>query len=280
MIIQNANPAMNATPAIQEARHIPYVTQDEAYSLLATALERLLALLETLDAGDWVKPTACTLWNVRDMVAHQAGGYASGTGYIEMLRQYSARPSKGELPEDAINALQLRERAGKTPGELIDELRKAGPIACCKWSYQFRLIKPVAVPHPVGGRLSVRHLMWVTHSRDTWMHRLDICRATNREFVQTREHDGRIVALVMRDVDSRLREMLHGRAIAFELTGVAGGQWKVGTGDIASAIQMDALDFNLLASGRSPYAPGSTQTTLSGDVALAEMALKKLLVLY
>ena len=266
--------------AMQDARSIPYVTENEAYLLLKTALERLLALLETLDADDWTKPTACTLWNVRDMVAYQAGGYASGTGYGEMLRQYSARPRRGELPEDAINALQLRERAGKSPDELIEELRKVGPIACQKWSHQFRLIKPVAMPHPVGGFLSVRHLMWITHSRDTWMHRLDICRATNRSFCQTPEHDGRIVALVMRDVDIRLREKLDGRAIAFDLTGVAGGRWKVGAGDIAATVQMDALDFNLLASGRSPYIQGVTRAALSGDVALAEMALKKLLVLY
>ena len=151
------------------------------------------------------------------MVAHQAGGYASGTGYGEMLRQYLMPPRKGELPEDAINRRQLQERADKTSADLIAELRRVGPVAMQKWANGFRLIKPIAVPHPVGGRLSVRHLMWVIHSRDTWMHRLDICRATSRAFEQTPEHDGRIAALVMRDVGIRLQGKLDGRGLLFDL---------------------------------------------------------------
>lgn len=269
-----------AHPAVPEAAQIPYVTAPEARELLHTALERFLAVLETLEPADWTQPTACTLWNVRDMVAHQAGGYASGTSYREMLRQYTALPGRGQLPEDAINALQLRERAGQSPAELIAELRQAGPIAIEKWADHFRLIKPIAVPHPVGGRLSVRHLMWVIHSRDTWMHRLDICRATQREFHQTREHDGRIVALVMRDVDLRLRGQLGGRAVVFELSGVAGGAWKIGSGPAAATVHMDALDFNILASGRDTYAAGRAKARVSGETALAELALQKTLVLY
>ena len=63
------------------AEQVPYVTAAEAYALLHTELERFMALVETLGPDDWGKPTACTAWTVRDMLAHQAGGYASGTGY-------------------------------------------------------------------------------------------------------------------------------------------------------------------------------------------------------
>lgn len=70
---------------------------------METERQRFLALVEGLEPGDWEKPTACTLWNVRDMLAHQAGGYASGTSYREMIHKYSARPHKGELAEDAVN---------------------------------------------------------------------------------------------------------------------------------------------------------------------------------
>ena len=265
---------------VQEATRIPYVTADEAYGLLQTEFKRFLGLLETLEPNDWARPTACALWKVRDIVAHQAGGYASGTGYKEMVRQYSALPKKGQLPEDAINALQLRERVDKSPAELIAELRQVGPVAIQKWAYEFRLIKPIVVPHAVSGRLSLRHVMWVIHSRDTWMHRLDICRATQREFKQTRENDGRIVALVMRDVERLLREKLGRHAVVFDLAGVAGGVWKIGSGEPTATIQMDALDFNILASGRFSYAEGRARATLSGDIALAELALKQTLVLF
>lgn len=43
---------------------------------------------------------------------------------------------------------------------------------------------------------------------------------------------------------------------------------------------MDALDFNILASGRFTYAEGHTKASVSGDLALAERTLKKTLVLY
>jgi uncharacterized protein (TIGR03083 family) len=197
-----------------------------------------------------------------------------------MIHQYTARSKAGQLPEDAVNELQLRERGSKSPAELIAELRRAGPIAIHKWAYQFRLVKPVTTRHPVGGRLPVRHLMWVIHSRDTWMHRLDICRATNRAFQQTRDHDGRIVELVMRDEDILLRDKLDGRAVRFELSGVAGGDFQVGPGPAAAAIQMDALDFNIFASGRFTLAQARAKATLSGDAALAESALEKTLLLY
>ncbi len=262
------------------AMRVPYITAEEAHTLLRTELERFVALVETLEPDDWRQPTACTAWTVRDMVAHQAGGYASGTSYKEMIRQYSVRPKRGQLPEDAVNALQLREREAKSPAELVAELRQVGPIAAAKWAFQFRLARSVAIPHAVGGVLSLRHLMWVIHSRDTWMHRLDICRATQRAFQQTREHDGRIVALVMRDLGFRLPKQLGDRSVIFDLTGIAGGVWQVGSDKPAATIQMDVLDFNILASGRFDYAAGRARATLSGDVTLAELALRKTLVLY
>ncbi|MBX2998093.1 MAG: maleylpyruvate isomerase family mycothiol-dependent enzyme [Caldilineaceae bacterium] len=268
-----AQPALNAA-------YVPYVTAEEAHTLLSTALDRFLALVESLAADDWMRPTACTEWNVRDMIAHQVGGYASGTGYREMLRQYSVFPKNGQLIEDTINQRQIQKWGSKSPADLIAELRQIGPIAARKWAYEFRLIKPIFVFHPIGGRLSMRHLMWVIHSRDTWMHRLDICRATGLPFQQTPEHDGRIVALVMRDVARCLHGKLSEQAVIFDLGGIAGGVWKVGNGEAAATIQMDALDFNILASGRFTYDEGRARAVLSGDASLAESALKKTLVLY
>ncbi len=268
------------SPTVLDATHIPYVTAGEAYQLMHTELERFLALLDTLEPGDWEKPTACTLWNVRDMLAHQAGGYASGTGYKEMIHQYSAMPRKGELSEDAVNRRQLAERSNKTPAELIAELRRVGPVAIRKWAYQFRLVKLVSIPRPDIGSLSLRHLMMVIHSRDTWMHRLDICRAAGRRFEQTAEHDGRIAALVMLDLAKTLPRKMGAGAVRFELSGIAGGTYQIGTGEPTAAIAMDVLDFNIYASGRFTYEQALARATLSGEVSLAEKALKNTVVLY
>ena len=89
------------------AETIPYTNADEAHRLMTTALSRFMTLIESLHADDWSKPTACTAWNVHDMVAHQAGGYLSGVSLREMFRQYAQVPKKGQLPEDAINELQV-----------------------------------------------------------------------------------------------------------------------------------------------------------------------------
>ena len=265
---------------IASAESIPYTNADEAHRLMTTALSRFLTLIESLHADDWSKPTACTAWNVHDMVAHQAGGYASGTSYKEMIRQYTSKPQPGQLPEDAINALQVGERTHKTPAELIAELKQIGESAAHNWAYGFNAIKWIATPHPVGGFMSIRHLMWIIHSRDTWMHRLDICRATNRPFEQTREHDGRIVELVVLDTAKKLNPKLNGQAITLSLTGIAGGTWKIGKGEVVAEMEMDALDFNIFVSGRFSYVEGMKLAKISGDTLTIENAFRNLLVLY
>jgi uncharacterized protein (TIGR03083 family) len=269
---------------VPNALDIPNTTAAEAYTLLQVELERFLSLLEKLEADDWNKPTACTAWTVRDMLAHQAGGYASGSGYLELIRQYSARPQNGQLPEDAINALQIRERRDKSADEIVAELRLVGPPAIHNWAYRFRLAKQltrlIKVSHPVSGTISFEYLMWVIHSRDTWMHRLDICRATDHHFQQSAEHDGRIAALVMLDVAKALTPHLTNQALIFELTGVAGGTWKVGAGQAVATVRMDVLDFNIFASGRFTFDQALARMEISGDVGVAQAALKDLLILY
>ncbi len=168
----------------------------------------------------------------------------------------------------------------KLPTELIEELRQVGPVAAKNWAYGFRLAKLITIPHPIAGKLSFRYLMWVTHSRDTWMHRLDICRVTGREFEQTREHDGRIAELVMLDVADIFARKFDGSALIFDLTGIAGGVWKIGKGEPNATICMDVLDFNIYASGRYTYDEARSLATITGDVSAAEEALKNILVLY
>ena len=271
---------MTSSTVLNAALHIPDVTPAEAETLAQTELRRLLALLESLDEADWLKPTACTEWNVRDMTAHQAGAYASGTGYPELIHQYMVALKPGQVAEDAINKRQLADRAAKSPAELIAEIKQDGDKAVHNWAYSFRLLKPLGTPHPAVGWLGMRYLMLVIHSRDTWIHRLDICRATGRPFEQSRRHDGRINELVVRDLARSLQRKLDRNAIALELEGIAGGRWRIGDGDPAATIRMDTLDFNIYASGRFAYEEAASRATFSGDLAHAERAFRNFGVLY
>jgi hypothetical protein len=89
------------------------------------------------------------------------------------------------------------------------------------------------------------YLVDTIFTRDTWMHRLDICRATGREMVLTPEHDGRLVADVVADWARR-----HGQPFTLTLDGPAGGRWHAGTG--GETITLDALDFCWTLAGRAP----------------------------
>ncbi len=62
------------------------------------------------------------------------------------------------------------------------------------------------------------YLLDVILTRDPWMHRVDIARATGRDLVLTPEHDGRIVADVVAEWARR-----HGQPFTLTLTGPAGG---------------------------------------------------------
>ena len=129
------------------------------------------------------------------------------------------------------------------------------------------------------GPFEITHML-VVHSRDTWIHRLDICRATGRPFEQTRQHDGRINALVVRVWPARWQRKLDGKAIALDLEGIAGGRWRIGDSDPAATIRMDTLDFNIYASGRFTYEQAASRATFSGDVEHAEPAFRNFGVLY
>jgi hypothetical protein len=88
-------------------------------------------------------------------------------------------------------------------------------------------------------------LVDVCYTRDLWMHRMDIARATAREPVLTADHDGVLVADIAREWASR-----HGQPCSLTLTGPAGGSWQWGAG--APALELDAVEFCRILSGRAP----------------------------
>ncbi|HSH77310.1 MAG TPA: hypothetical protein VLA19_02120, partial [Herpetosiphonaceae bacterium] len=172
--------------------------------------------------------------------------------------------------------------AQASPAELMAELRTVGPRAIATRQRLPAILRALRLPFPVIGLARLDYLTDLIYPRDMWMHRLDICRATGREMVQTAEHDGRIVALVVRDLGQTLARRLKGAAVVYELTGPAGGAWRIGSSAPAATIRMDTLDFNLLASGR--LTPGDARarpdTAVSGDPNVAAWALDNTSVLY
>jgi uncharacterized protein (TIGR03083 family) len=228
---------------------IPKLDHAEAMSLAATEFARAADLLHELSPEDWERPTVCSLWNVQAMVAHVLGMAEAQASYRQFAHDFrQARKRNGGAMIDAMNACQVRERAELSPPELIDRLGRVSAKAVRtrrRTPALMRRAVHLRQDPPFGAeRWPYGFLVDTIFTRDTWMHRLDIARATGREMVLTASHDGRLVADVVAEWARR-----HGQPFTLTLTGSAGGRWHAGDG--GEVVEIDALDFCWTLAGRA-----------------------------
>ena len=228
---------------------IPALGHDEAMELAATEFARMVDLLRTLRTDEWAMDTVCTLWNVQSMVAHVLGMAEAQASFRQFLHDFGvARKRSGGAMIDALNACQVRDRAELTPDELVERLAAIAPKAVRARRRTPALMRKAVhfkQDPPFGTeRWSYGFLVDTIFTRDTWMHRNDISRATGRGMTITQQHDGRIVADVVAEWVRR-----HGRPLTMTLTGAAGGTWRAGDG--GELIELDALEFCRTVSGRA-----------------------------
>jgi uncharacterized protein (TIGR03083 family) len=260
-----------------DAGRIPALSHAEARQLAHEELERFLALVERLQPEDWERQTACTQWTVRDMLAHVTGACAGYATWGQFRRQYVQNPYLKEeaVAVDGINRRQVEDREQCGPADLIAELRVVGPKAIATRQRLPWLLRIIPIPFgPPLGTAPISYLTDTIYIRDMWMHRLDICRATGRPFDQDAKHDGRIVALVMRDLATNLFKR-GDSSLVYALAGPAGGSYHVGNGTPQATIHMDVLDFNWLASGRTTGTQALTAglVRIEGDREVGHIAL-------
>lgn len=259
--------AVPNTMTVPNALDIPRLTHAEASRLAREEVQRLIALVDTLEGADWDQSTDCTLWRVREMVAHLAGACASGASIREFLRQMrSPYDSKTEMMIDGINRLQVTERAGHSTKALQDEFRELGPKAADARARIPWLIRVLRIPFgPPLGVAPVAYLTDVIYPRDQWMHRADISRATKRTPTLDDHHDARMIALVVRDLALKLKKNPR-YTIDLHLTGPAGGSYRFGNSAQADAsITIDPVQFARLASERISPDEAHTVSRTSGD---------------
>jgi len=231
---------------------VPKVGHDEAMALAETEFARMTGLLRLLRSEEWQRQTVCPQWDVRSMVAHVVGMAEAQASFRQFAHDYRAASKRSGGPMiDAMTATQVRERARLTPARLVDRLTAVAPRAVrarrrvpalARWAVRMSQDPPFDQE-----RWRFGYLVDTVFTRDTWMHRLDICRATGRAMVLTPEHDGRIVADVVAEWARR-----HGQPFTLYLAGPAGGQWHAG--DAGDRIELDALEFCWTLAGRAPAA--------------------------
>jgi uncharacterized protein (TIGR03083 family) len=233
---------MNQTTP-HEVSTVARIPHAEAMQIAAVENRKFGRQLRSFDTADWGKPTDCERWEVRALAAHVVGSAASQASPREFVRQVRrGRPMVEEIGArywwDGMNELQVRERVALTPQQLMDEWDTSSARALRS---RTRLPRPIArlpllnLPAPVG-RQAVAYLFDMGFTRDVWMHRVDLARATGKPLDLDPDHDGRIVA----DIVAEWADT-HGEPFTLELEGPAGARFTSGVG--GDDIHLDAVEF-------------------------------------
>jgi uncharacterized protein (TIGR03083 family) len=240
------------TTTATRAASLPQTSPDAARDVAAAEYAALLAAVDAFDAADWDRPTDCTEWRVRDMVAHLAGAAEEACRLPVMLRHLGrgvvgVGRGRGDLV-DLLCVAQIRDRAHLADPELAADLRRWAAGAPDGRRRQPRLMRRMALPAFAGlGRgARLAYLLDVIYVRDVWLHRVDLHRATGRE-MPLAAGEGEVVAQVVRDLD----RAWSGPALVLELTGRGRGRWQVGEGSPSATVTEDAVALMRLLSGRS-----------------------------
>ena len=220
-----------------------------AARLAETEYQRVADLLASLSPDQWIVPTECPGWDVRAMAGHMLGMILMVASVPEMARQQSGAAKRanrgGGLMIDALTALQVEKNAALSPEELVAEVRRLGPRAARNRRRAPSLLRNRTMEDDTDGAWTFEYLFDVILTRDPFMHRIDISRATGRPMVATADHEGLIVDDVVREWAGR-----HGAPYALELRGPAGGRWSSGHG--SEGLEMDPFEFCRVLSGRTP----------------------------
>lgn len=240
---------MTATlsPGTQPKSRTSALDRSLAMRLAAQEYQQFLGALRELGPADWQRSTECPGWDVHAMAGHVLGMAEMAGSLVEQVRQLR-RALKGDVFIDALTALQVAKHQATSHEQMVARYAAVAPKAAKGRRRTPALVRRLTLPVPqcVGGAMedwTVGFLVDVILTRDTWMHRLDLCRAVGTEPVLTAAHDGAIVADVVAEWAER-----HGQPCSLILTGPAGGTWAFGSG--GPVLELDALEFCRVLSGR------------------------------
>jgi uncharacterized protein (TIGR03083 family) len=241
----------------------PMTTRADAPALAAEEYAALLATARTLEPGAWSAPTDCAGWTVRDIVAHVTGAAEEAARLPVLLRHYVRALTHERQREviDSVNDQQLADRAGDPPAQLIEELERLAPLAVRGRQRVPALLRRVRMPAAAGALPgdTLGYLLDVIYTRDLWMHRVDITRATGTTMSET-AGEPMVVGQVVRD----LSRAWTGEPFMLTLTGRVTGTWAIGGGPDPSAasgsrpeVSVDCVCLCRRLSGRSDELPAS-----------------------
>jgi uncharacterized protein (TIGR03083 family) len=241
---------MTASTSTRPSARVAVLDRGTALRLAATEYGRFGSLLGTLAPGDWARATDCPAWDVRAIAGHVLG-MAQMVASVRTFVVQNAGAARAGGGVDALTALQVRRTAALAPAELVDRFAAVAPRAVRGRRRLAGVLGRFTLPEDqvISGRTerwTFGYLFDVVLTRDTFMHRVDICRAVGRELELTAAHDGALVTDVVAEWAAR-----HGEPYRLWLTGPAGGEWSSGpAGSSREEIELDAVEFCRVLSGR------------------------------
>ena len=195
---------------------------DAVLTALGDQHSRLAALLDTLDADAWGRPTRCEGWSVADVVLHLAQtdalALASAQGrFADGLEVLAGGLERQGNVDDGAAAMVARER-GMAPAALLERWR-AGAAA-------LRGALAGRDPHQrvvwVAGQLSIRTLA-TTRLAECWIHTGDVSEAlgVEQEPTDDLEHIARLAWRTLPYAFARSGRQLAG-PVSFDLRAPSG----------------------------------------------------------
>jgi uncharacterized protein (TIGR03083 family) len=195
--------------------------------LFPEVLEELLALLSDLTVEEWVRPTVCSSWSVKDVALHLLGdevhilssqrdGHspaASIANWEELVRFVNAQ-----------NALWVQATRRMSPRVLIELLRFTGGQVC----EYFESLDPYSVGGPVGWVGPDPAPVWLDLAREyteRWLHQQHIRDAVGRSGLKQRRYFAPVLDAFMRALPRTYREISAADGTAVTVSGKSGGKW-------------------------------------------------------
>lgn len=200
-----------------------------------------------LTPAQWLAPTECPRWNVHAMLAHLANAALFTGNPLRFLLDAALGRLRypGEPSLDAANEVGIDRLRSAPPEQVLATLRRRAEAGRRAPGFLrgFKASDP-----SLPGYATIGYFVDDILTRDTWLHRHDIARATGST-VEPDPTDAHVVTQVVRDLGLAWT----GPDVVLELTGPAGGAWLLGEGSDASAppvARLDAVEFLRHLSGR------------------------------
>ena len=267
----------------------------QVLALFPEMRQELLALLSSLSAEDWERPTACALWSVKDVALHLLGG---DVGILSRRRDgFAPGPPPTNWAElvaliNHLNDLWVKAARRMSPRVLCDLLSFTGPQV----EEFFAALDPFGIGPAVDWAGPQPVPVWLDLAREyteRWHHQQQIRDAVGRPGLKQRRFLAPVLDTFVRALPYTFRDVpaADGTTVRLSISGESGGEWflvreaqqwnlYLDAGAAAAAtVVLDQDDaWRLFTKGLSP-GEARRRAKISGDASLASKLFETLSVI-